>query len=140
MLPVVYDIIVIVAFACLRVALLFYFRASVVSLAGEMRADGSGPITRLGNTQPLLEMGAPAQLSPSPAACRAAPGTMSLAAAAAWAGGRTEQRVGHQLRHAGPRSRYTFSAFRTRFLVIIHYDSERIDLQMDPSRIGKSRS
>ena len=70
------------------------YSGSSVSLAGEMRADGSGPITRLGNTQPLLEMGAPAQLSPSPAACRAAPETMSLAAAAAaWAGGRTEQRT-----------------------------------------------
>jgi hypothetical protein len=49
------------------------YSGSSVSLAGEMRADGSGPVTRLGNTQPLLEMGAPVQPSPSPAACRAAP-------------------------------------------------------------------
>ena len=51
------------------------YAGSSVALAGELRPDGTGPITRLGNTQPLLEMGAPAQLSP--AACRAAPEALS---------------------------------------------------------------
>ena len=34
------------------------YAGSSVALAGELRADGTGPITRLGNTVPLLEMGA----------------------------------------------------------------------------------
>ena len=34
------------------------YAGSSVALAGELRADGTGPITRLGNTVSLLEMGA----------------------------------------------------------------------------------
>ena len=34
------------------------YAGSSVALAGKLRPDGTGPITRLGNTEPLLEMGA----------------------------------------------------------------------------------